>query len=432
MTKKAGKYSFGAHGWWVIVYCGLLYYMMTGSSADGLNVYLPNFVAEKGWDYATLLTYSTIAGLVGMVVAFFTARLITKKGAKFVIVISALIAGVAFIAYGYSQSMVMYLISICVACSFACVYSFQATGPIVASWFPRKRGMVMGLVTAFMPLASATYLFLLNWLIATFGLSLGIAITGGMTIVLGIVGALTLKDNPQDKGVAPDNMPMTPEELARLKADEAYVSPWTAKKLLKTKTVWFIAIAYGFMMLANTGVISQLVPRITVDKGLPTETATIMFSVASLCGIVLSIAWGWLDSKIGTKKASFVMLIWFILSVIMNLIPNSNLCLWISIVMIGGDLGGTANFLVSMTTKIFGRKDFNAAYGIIYPIFSVIRTMAFAFVALFTTILPDVFGQLYAGAYIGIIIACVISFVFVALIDYNKFLGHDEDLADLK
>ena len=147
---------------------------------------------------------------------------------------------------------------------------------------------------------------------------------------------------------------------------------------------------------------------------------------AHLCGIVLSVAWGWLDQKIGTKKASFAMLAWFIVSVIMNLIPNSNVTLWISIIMIGGDLGGTANFLVSMTTRIFGRRDFNAAYGVIYPIFSVIRTMAFAFVGFFVKNVNNVFGQQYAGAYIGLIIACVISMVFVVLIDYNKFLGHDE------
>ena len=166
-------------------------------------------------------------------------------------------------------------------------------------------------------------------------------------------------------------------------------------------------------------------PRITVDKGYTAGMATVMFSVASLCGIVLSIAWGWLDTKIGTKKASFVMLIWFIISVVMNLIPNNTITLWISIVMIGGDLGGTANFLVSMTTRIFGRRDFDAAYGIIYPIFSVIRTMAFAFVGFFTKYVNDIFGQKYAGAYIGLIIACVISMIFVSQIDYDKFLGHD-------
>ena len=421
------KNGFGAHGWWTIIFCGLLYYMMTGTSADGLNVTVPGFVALKGWDYATLMSYSTIAGLVGMVVAFFTAQLIAKKGAKLVIVLSCIIAGVAFILYGYSNSMIMYLITICIACSFAYVYSFQATGPLVASWFPRKKGIVMGYVTAFMPLASATFLFLLNWLIATFGLPMGIAITGIMTIIVGIIGALTIKNTPEEADVAPDNEPITAEELAKIKADtKDYVSPWTVKKLIRNKTVWCIAIAYGLMMLANTGVVSQLVPRITVDKGFSSETATIMFSVASICGIVLSVAWGWVDQKIGTKKASFAMLIWFIISVIMNLIPNNIVTLWISIVMIGGDLGGTANFLVSMTTRVFGRRDFNAAYGVIYPIFSVIRTMAFAFVGFFVKYVNNIFGQQYAGAYIGLIIACVVSMIFVALIDYNKFLGHDE------
>ena len=105
--KKKEKHSFGIKGWWTIIFCGLLYYMMTGTSADGLNVMVPGFCELKGWDYSTLLSFSTIAGLVGMIIAFLTARLITKKGAKFVIVLSCIIAGAAFILYGYSSSMAM-------------------------------------------------------------------------------------------------------------------------------------------------------------------------------------------------------------------------------------------------------------------------------------------------------------------------------------
>ena len=86
--KKKEKHSFGIKGWWTIIFCGLLYYMMTGTSADGLNVMVPGFCELKGWDYSTLLSFSTIAGLVGMIIAFLTARLITKKGAKFYPVLS--------------------------------------------------------------------------------------------------------------------------------------------------------------------------------------------------------------------------------------------------------------------------------------------------------------------------------------------------------
>ena len=82
----------------------------------------------------------------------------------------------------------------------------------------------MGYVTAFMPLASATYLFLLNWLIATLGLPMGIAVTGGMTVVLGLIGAATIKNTPEEVGLAPDNEPITAEELAKIKTCLLYTS----------------------------------------------------------------------------------------------------------------------------------------------------------------------------------------------------------------
>ena len=122
------------------------------------------------------------------------------------------------------------------------------------------------------------------------------------------------------------------------------------------------------------------------------------------------------------------MIVFFAVSVIMNLIPNNTVTLWISIIMIGGDLGGTANFLVSMTTGLWGRRDFDSAYGVIYPIFSVIRTFAFAVVAFgVATFGGKFFGQQYAGAYIILLVALAISFVCIAMIDYDKFLGAEED-----
>ena len=419
------KYSFGMHGWWVILFCGLCYYLDAGTVNDGMNVTIPAFVQAKGWDYATLLSYSTIAGLVGIVVAFAAARLIVKKGAKFVLVLASMISGLAFIAYGYSQSMVMYLISVSIGSAFANVYSIQATGPIIVNWFPRKRGIVMGIASAFMPIASSTYLHLLTWLINTFGLEMGIAITGGLTIIIGIVCALTIRNTPEERNVAPDNMPITQEELEELKAEQDYKSPWTVKKLVREKTVWLISISYGLLILATNGVISQFVPRLTADKGVSQQEALLMFSAASVCGIVFSVIWGWLDQRIGTKPASLIMILWFIVSLVINLIPGSRMLLWISIVMIGGDLGGTFTFLVSMTTRVFGRKDFSAAYGLISPLFNLIGTLAFVFIAAFVTILPDLFGQMYGGTYAGLIVVCIISFVLVALIDHNRYLGQD-------
>lgn len=426
-TAKRGKYNYGLHGWWVILFCGLCYYVNAGTVSDGMNVTIPAFVEAKGWDYATLLSYSTIAGIIGIVIAFAAARVIVKKGAKFVLVLSCFIAGLAYIAYGYSQSMTMYLISICIGSSFANVYCVQGTGPIIVNWFPRTRGFVMGIVGAFMPLASATYLYLLTWLIKVFGMEAGIAATGVLTIILGLLCLITIKNTPEEGGLFPDNMPLTDEEAARFKAEKDYVSPWTLARLIKERSVWFIGIAYGLLLLCTTGVISQLVPRLTTDRGLEQSQALLMFSAASICGILSSVVWGWVDQKLGSKKASFIMIIWFMVSLVISLIRGGPVLLWISIVMIGGDLGGPMTFMVSMTTKIFGRLDFSAAYSVISPLCTLMASMGFVFTALFVTIFPNLFGQMYGGTYAGLIGVCIIAFILVALIDDKRFLGRETD-----
>ena len=54
-------------GWGIIIYCAAMFFFLIGFSIDGLNIIAPAFAEKTGIEYATVLSMSTVAGLVGII-----------------------------------------------------------------------------------------------------------------------------------------------------------------------------------------------------------------------------------------------------------------------------------------------------------------------------------------------------------------------------
>ena len=76
--KQKGLNNFGAKGWWIIIFVGLLY-LISSATVDLLNVTPQLFEAVKGWNQNSLLVFSGVGGWAGVVLALVQWK---KGGAK--------------------------------------------------------------------------------------------------------------------------------------------------------------------------------------------------------------------------------------------------------------------------------------------------------------------------------------------------------------
>lgn len=88
---------------------------------------------------------------------------------------------------------------------------------ICANWFPTKKGIVMGITTIGMNLASALINWILSGLSGQFQISGALSILGGVVILLAILLGIFVKGTPEEAGCYPDN---DPEIAAIIKAEE--------------------------------------------------------------------------------------------------------------------------------------------------------------------------------------------------------------------
>ncbi|WP_321337832.1 MFS transporter [uncultured Cohaesibacter sp.] len=407
--------NFGPHGWTMIVFSGLLFWINTGSTVDGLNVILGALSSTFSLDYNTMLAWATPATLFSIPAAPVFAWISQRYGPKTAILIGLGLGGTCFGLLGVWGTMFGFLVLFSGVCFCATGYAHIGGNAMIATWFPRKKGLALGWSTMGQNFSTALFVPAMAWLLATFGTRYAFWGITALIVILMILFSLFAKNTPEEAGVAPDNDVMSAEEIAQSAClHREYVCPLSTKEMLGLKAVWYIGLAYGALYMVTVGLVSQLVPRL-MSIGYDLQTAISYLTVVALVGVIGSYAWGWLDQKVGTRKASLIYSFWYIIALALNIFELNEISLWISVFMIGFGIGGCGNLATSIVATKFTRGAFIKAWGIINPIQSVVRSCAFALLAFGLTYMGG-----YAGAYSIFIVVNLIAVVMIWSLDERK------------
>ncbi|MBU5428107.1 MFS transporter [Tissierella pigra] len=422
-SNQLGK--FGKAGWGTIIYCAAMFWLYVGMVNDGSNITAPAFTEKMGIEYSTVLSMGTVAGLVGFIFFLIFGQVNRKIGARYTSGICMILSGVAYLGLGYSNSLVMYAICLCIVTGASMSAGYIAGGTLVAKWFPKKKGIVMGYTTMGHNLASAFYVPLISATVGSFGLSKGVVLPSIAAIFLGIIGIIFVRDTPEARGQLPDNV--NREEYEREYHTDVVDEDggWTTSKLLKTKELWLSAITTGMYQLVTVGIMTQLVVR-NMQLGFTQSQAIGIMTVLACIGVVGSWGFGVIDQKWGTKNSMLIFGAWYVLALIAN-ITEIKILVYISIFMIGMSIGGSANFTTSLPAAIFGRHGFEKVNSVVFPIQGLITALNF----LLSGISIKLTGSL-RGVYIINVFLILINMILINIIDehrYNKdFQLNNEDL----
>lgn len=421
MSKKLTiRESFNLGKGWNLMLFAILSMLVTNAGVnDGLNIALPAIADGAGLDYELCLSMGTVAGFVGVAMMFVIAKFRDRFGGRKVSAVLFIIFGLTFyFLFLRATNIFMYGVSQCimVSCGQGCFY--LCTGPMQSDWFPKKRGVVNGISTIGANIGTAILAPIMTTLLTLAEYKTSLSVFAVAAVILGIFAYLALRDDPMEAGMYPDNVSKETYE-AEYKdffKKEEYISDWTVSKMLKCKEVWLAAMVPGFITLGLLGIITQFVPR-NVSLGLSQEVAISAMTVAGLVGIVGSYAIGYLDTKIGTKKACMIYCAIFALGIAFNLLAS----LWlpfayISILIVGFSLGGSTNMSLSFPASIFGVLDYPKVNGVIFPINYCIGCLNFVVNA----VVMKLTGSL-TGAYIVYLCLFLINIIIVAKTEEGKW-----------
>lgn len=376
--------DFGVQGWFHIIYMLLMFWFYVGMINDGSNNIAGSIAETMLGDSSmagTISTCNSIAGILGVLLFIVIGVLNRKIGPRYMSGINCIIAGCTYIGVLNAPNTVVYTIMMAITCGTIMSAGYLCGGVLVANWFPKKKGIVMGYTTMGHNLATALFVPLILFLVAKLGVHHACYPISIGCIVLGVVGLLFVRDTPFERNYYPDNVSKEIYDKYYDTEDDAEGGEkdggWTTGKLLKNGQVWICAICTGVFQICSVGTMSQMINRTTNGFGFSTTVAASIMSACAIVGVVGSFLIGVLDQKIGTKKAMIFFGCWYACALLCNF-TNTMPGFWISIVMIGIGIGGSANFTTSLPASVFGRQGFDKVNSVLFPIQGIITALTFA------------------------------------------------------
>lgn len=421
-TVKTSKSNFGAKGWFIIVFSFLCIILQSSLINDSLNVVIGVFAETRGWSVNSLYAFSSICSVLSVFGAALWGFVSNKTNIRFAWGISLAITAVVCFFWGGATSSVLYFI--CLAVSTICGMSFCyiANMNVISNWFPQKKGIAMGWVTIGFPLSASITTPLVVKLLQVGGLEKVYTTYAIVAAIFAVIAFLFVRDYPEQAGTYPDNNKSFSKEEAEANLAEGLeymkTSVWKPGKLLKTPTVWKMAISLGVLELLSLGIMTNFMPRF-IQAGYEQGEIIKMLAIAGILACFGSYACGQLDAHFGSKKAIIITQVVAIISIILNLIPT-RMTQYASLPFLTMMLGGASNYLVSLANTIWGRYDFPMAFKVLKPMVALVGAMGVAI----TGILGQTFSYVIAYAVLGVLAAIALV---IMISTSDEYLGRNED-----
>lgn len=386
MGKKTNSFNLGVKGYIIIILAFVSCYVYSALTSDSLNVTI-NVFGAMGLNTDILYSMSTIATICGIIGSVILGKIMSVKTASKTWAVSMILTGIFAFIWSQAHSVTIYAIGylFCYTLTLAC--AMLLSSQVLAYWFPKKRGVAMGICTAGFPLSAATTTAVCSSFVQNMGISSYYIFIGVIALIVGIIIFFYVKDFPEEKHAYPDNDKNFDFEAAEKEheANLAYLktSKWTVGKCLKTGRMWILWVAVGIGGFLSMGIMSNFVNKF-MEQGYQMPEILSMLAIAGVIAIPGSMFVGFLDAKFGTKFAGIVVNALAVLAVAFNL-TDIHALHYIALPMLGIMLGGSSNMMVSCTSAIWGRYDFQNAFRVIQPLNSVMTGIGITVVGIVGT-----------------------------------------------
>jgi OFA family oxalate/formate antiporter-like MFS transporter len=333
------------------------------------SVFVAPLEKEFGWtraDTSAVFTWAVVVFAIAFIVA---GRLQDKKGPFFVSLTGCILLTIGFLLSARTQSLGYLIFVFGVIVGIGNGFGYATPIPVMAKWFPDKRGLAVGLAVAGYGGGSAIFGPMANlWLIPTYGWRTTFVVLGVIFFAMTLVGALLLKNPPV--GYRPPGW--APAPAAKAAAGTHEFSPG---ETLRTPTFYFMWVAYALGTSAGLMVISQLIP-FAKSVGVAAEAlaaiSLVIGAVGNASGRIFS---GWMSDALGRLNVLRLMI--GISAVAMFILPHTGgvmdvpIFLYVMVFIVYWCYGTQLSVNASTTSDFWGTKNAGINYGLLFTSWGV-------------------------------------------------------------
>jgi MFS family permease len=285
---------------------------------------------------------------------------------------------------------------------------------IVANrWFVRRRGLVMGVLTAASATGQLIFLPVVAWTAERSGWRVASLVVSAAALAVIPLVLLRLRDSPAELGIAPYGAPTGPPVDSRGTAAGPSATPGPARRAVatlaqaaRTRTFWALAVAFAICGASTNGLIATHFIPSAHDHGMPETTAAGLLAVVGVFDIVGTIASGWLTDKVNPRLllAAYYGLRGAGLLMLPGLLSDSLHPSMIAFVIVYGlDWVATVPPTAALCREAFGEEG-SVVFGWVFAAHQI----GAAVVSVGAGVIRDATGQ-YTMAWVGAACLCLVA-----------------------
>ena len=317
------------------VLCGALTSLVViGFARLAYGVILPSMRADLGFSYQQAGILSTITALCYVCFVLAGGVAAARWGARASILFGMLIVVAGFV--GLTLATDFWLVALLMGLlGFGTAFAFAPMVALLATWFPEKRGLVIGCMSSGVGIGTLVTGLLVPFLFTTFGeqgwrVSWGVF--AGTAVLVTLLISLFVHDPPQSK--ATTGVPLRSEEK------------WL---IYRNPRVLIVALTYGIIGL---GYIVQTVFMVSfmVETGYSEAVAGRYVAMMGLLSIVAGPLWGWVSDFSGRGNALAMSFLLVIIAVALPLTGQTLVHFFVHFLVMGVSINGLFSMIQTSAT----------------------------------------------------------------------------------
>ncbi len=335
---------------YIVITAFMSLFALVGFAYYGVPFFYDFMVNDFGYSRAEVTSGNAVGKLVvAPLFGFLAGWLIDRYGPRRLMMLGAVLMGVALMGLSYSSSLWMFYM----------FYVFNAMGYVfggplpcqvlISRWFDKNRGKAMGIAYLGIGLGGAIVPILSTNLESHLGWQHALTIIGILIIVVAFPMAYFIKDPSRVKSKTETKTPEAPVSMMRILQNPN-----------------FYLLAFGSMCsIGAVGGMGQHLKLYLRDLEFTQAHAANIMSVVLLSSLAGRVLMGWLADLINRKYVMILIYCIVALAITLLLLPPFPGKIYIFAVVFGLGLGGDYMIIPLMAGDLFGVKALGRTMGII-------------------------------------------------------------------
>ena len=351
------------YGWYIVATAMFIAFVTTGAR-NSFGIFVIPMSEEFDWNRTTISIAAAIGWLVNGITQPFLGHLFDHFNGRKIILASLVVVGLATIALSLTFHFLFLVVIFGFVMSTAMSGASQGTlGPLLAKWFRRWRGTVLGLNVAGASLGGLTLIPLAAFLLDEVSWRMTWIALGSIVLVLAVPLAFKfVRNDPAEMGLQPDGAwDPTDSSPKEIRHGPFEVDHW--RQSFKSPPMWQLSAAYTVCGV-TTGIISTHFVPFAEDKGASPMMAAFIFGYMMFLNVMGGIGAGVIADIFGRKNVlATVYLVRGLAYILLVAMPGTT-SLWAFATLAGFSWIASVPVTTSLTADVYGQRALATISGI--------------------------------------------------------------------